>query len=269
MHDAAQFLKHPPTEGCGKESTLRCVRRRRWVRVRLPSADAPPPSAVDLASPQRALNTDESSHPPPLVPPEVIVSPVADGEGEDRPSTPVSEPAADGWDCDLDLNLPADTSPPLSPPGSDSDDSDSLTPLLERARAVLSTARSSPASPAASSALRSALVAFLDQPEAPSVPPATEPEQPTGRSARRELDRELDQSSFEDEGSLFDLDAGVIAQHGKSAPTVAVPSSQQHARRVVTTPERCEPSPRSSLARSWTDGVRSSFEAAAAVSALD
>ena len=199
--------------------------------------------------------------------------------GDDRPSTPVAEatqdgsvqPAGDGWDCDLpDLELPAVASSP-SPPPSEAGDSDgtddSLTPLLERARSVLMTARSSPASPAATSALRSALVAFLetDQPDVPALPPSTVPEQ------KRPVRRELERASFEDEGSLFDMDAGFIARVGSSSlsKTVPVPrTSQLQARRVVTTPERCEPSPRSSLARSWTAGVRSSFEAVASGGAL-
>ena len=105
---------------------------------------------------------------------------------------------------------------------------------------------------------------------APSVPPASAP------VAIRPVRRELGRSSFEGDGSLFDLDAGFIAQQGKvssSAPpmrkTVAMsPSSKLHARRIVTTPERCEPSPRASLVRSWTDGVRSSFEAVSSGGAL-
>jgi hypothetical protein len=276
----SQFLKNPPTEGCGKESTLRCVRRRRWVRVRVPCADPPPASAVDLASPQRAVDAAEISHTPsPASAP--LAAEALDGE---RPSTPAPEPllddsAADGWDCELpDLGLPADASPPSAAAleAEDSDGSDSLTPLLERARSVLLAARA--ASPAASSALRSALVAFLEteteaeaeQDDAPSVPPATEP------VAIRPVRRELGRSEFEGDGSLFDLDAGCMAQEPPKASssepsarkTVVVPSSGLHARRVVTTPERCEPSPRASLARSWTDGVRSSFEVVASGSAL-
>ena len=253
------------------------MRRRRWVRVRVPCPDPPPESAVDLASPQRVPDTPVVAQESPAAP---VVEAVPGSADLGRPSTPVLEiqddsaqPAADGWDCDLpDLDLPAVASspyPPASPAASNSDGSDdSLTPLLERARSVLLAARSSPASPAATSALRSALVAFLetDQSDEPAPPPSTVPEQV--RPVRRELER----ASFEGEGSLFDLDAGFIARVGSSSASKTVPvpprTSQLQARRVVTTPERCEPSPRSSLARSWTAGVRSSFEAVTSGGAL-
>ena len=238
---------------------------------------------MDIASPQRVPDTSvvsqELSAAP--LPAAQVVEAVPGSVDLGRPSTPVPEPiqdddsaqpAADGWDCDLpDLDLPAvasSLSPPASPAASDSDGSDdSLTPLLERARSVLLAARSSPASPAATSALRSALVAFLEtgQPDEPALPTSTVPEQV--RPVRRELER----ASFEGEGSLFDLDAGFMRVGSSSASkTVPVPprTSQLQARRVVTTPERCEPSPRSSLARSWTAGVRSSFEAVTSGGAL-
>ena len=268
------------------------MRRRRWVRVRVPCADPPPASAVDLASPQRAVDAAEVSHAPPTPPVEAVSGAVeADG---DRPSTPVPEPAlddsaaqpaVDGWDCelpDLDLpadapDLPADASPPpvAALQAEDSDDDESLTPLLERARAVLLAARGSPTSPAASSALRSALVAFLEeQPAEPAAPPASAPPA-SAPEPSRPVRRELERSSFEDEGSLFDLDAGFVAHHTKFSGSSSVrrtvpmsPSTTLHARRVVTTPERCEPSPRAALARSWTDGVRSSVEAVASGGAL-
>ena len=86
-----KFLKHPPPEGAGRESTLRCVRRRRWVRVRVPvqppPAPPPPPPLLPAQPPQHA-DADVAGA--------AAGEETAEGEGEN---------GGGGWDVDLDIDI--------------------------------------------------------------------------------------------------------------------------------------------------------------------
>ena len=206
---------------------------------------APASAAAELPEATAADSTAATLRPPP-----------ADVPSE--PSGPTVE--ADGWDCDLpDMGvLEEEEEEQEAPP------EEPLLPLLERVREAAYAAehspRPGPAVKPRAAALRAALIAYLDDEAEPGAQPRA-----SATSVAR-YDKELQD---EDDGSLFDLKpASLVAEPAPTLLAMSPPSTvPRMARRTVTTPDRCE-APRSALARSWTAGVRSSFEAVAST-ALD
>jgi hypothetical protein len=161
---------------------------------------------------------------------------------------------ADGWDCDLplDLALPEEGSAAVAAAAPLEPEEESAASLLERAGAAL--AHRAPGGGTDTAALRAALLAFLADEEAPPAPPPVLRVPPAATSAAAEA---------EEEGSLFDMSAGTLLGGNGCSPPVRA----QVVRRSVTTPERCEPSPRAAN-RAFIADARSSFESEAPVKAL-
>ena len=157
-----KFLHATPTPGGGRESTLRCVRRRRWVRARVPeeteALQKPQSVAASLESRLEAAAAEEST---------------------------ASAPEAEGWDVDL---------PPLPPPSEEAaeGEAEGLAPLLSRALAM---AEQGCSEEEAATGLRAALLAFLQAKEAERQPSEQEPSEQEDGGSLWDLDLSAHQGS--------------------------------------------------------------------------
>jgi hypothetical protein len=269
------------------------------VRVRLPVAFASPEALAELAARQAAAHAAAHAAAAERAGPALLTAPptLAMTEAAPQPATAAAdsmlhsstEPApasadaaedaaaaaaaaaADGWDCDLPDVLLEGSAAAVPVPAADV----ALLPLLDRVRDAVGP--TVPSSTPRQTALRAALLAFLDDDDetataakaksAPSVPPS-----PAPAAASRDDAASPSRSScstLEDEGSLFDLKS-LLEAPTSGAMALSPPSTvPRMGRRSVTTPERCTEAPRSASARSWSGSMRTSFEAVASGEALD
>ena len=145
------FLHSPPRPGDGRESTMRCVRRRRWVRVRKPVRQEGHNEVSSTAAAPTPLSPPVASPPPTVAPlPRPVVAAlaaVAEEQAEDA--------AQGGWEVDLGEALTADATAAEQHSGHVD-----LAALLQRA--LHATTEQKAASPHASPDLVAALQAYLD-----------------------------------------------------------------------------------------------------------
>ena len=204
------FLHSPPLPGDGRESTLRCVRRRRWVRVRVP-VQAPQASA--------AASVSEHVAETPLSPP--VSSPLT---AEVTQQTTGDEQQHSGWEVDLTELSPVD----------EEVDAVNLLDMLQRVQRTVEQESGT----VGANELVAALQAFLSSQDAAqnreSVPPAPA-SQPSEGSPRR--------LSFDE--SMWALKADAARVSGvtavpQRAPTDASPTADASLTQTaqVSTPER-------------------------------
>ena len=145
------FLHSPPRPGDGRESTMRCVRRRRWVRVRKPVRQEGHNEVSSTAAAPTPLSPPVASPPPTVAPlPQPVdaaLAAVAEEQAEDA--------AQGGWEVDLGEALTADATAAEQHSGHVD-----LAALLQRA--LHATTEQKAASPHASPDLVAALQAYLD-----------------------------------------------------------------------------------------------------------
>ena len=151
------FLHSPPRSGDGRESTMRCVRRRRWVRVRKPVRQEEL-NELSAAAASAPLSPPVTSPPPtgPHAPPTLPLASVALAAVAEEQAQAEEAAAHGGWEVDLGEALSADAIT-----GAEQRDAShaALAALLQRA---LHATLEPGAAPHAAPDLVAALESFLD-----------------------------------------------------------------------------------------------------------